>query len=429
MSTIHTFSFVLFFLVTILHSSKANIQQTSNSPAYTLQQYGSAETTLSYLLTLQSSTEQIIKTTCTHTPSQPERPIITDYSITTAITPTPAVYNLTLNLAFDAWVGVADFQISVTTKDENGTIYQYEHTDKHQVYGVCLHTSSGIVSGDNSTGFSFENYQSALDGTNLSVLIHAPEQQLQQLTGVKTIIDGDMNAKNMFPEDSIKLVDDQLSITPAKFRVGINIPIRLEFEGLEIDSESFETVIIISVNGTAPTAVQTTGLVNITINNNEDPQFSVQMFNLGNITGCQCTLGDVVFMGVLPGNKNVEKVKFIADRLPAVGVYPVVVEVKGEDGEFENALNVGSLKASVPAPEKHYSVQGRRPWILVLTIGLGCLLLIVVVVTVVAMAVRSNRLAASDEASFSDGTASFVGEEINGLHIARDIYGRGSAPV
>lgn len=409
-----------------------------STPSQALLSYNSASAQHTYLLTTApkekvSSVQVVTSTSNILTSTQVRHTSISEGQI-----------NITLSLNFDGMVGQAKYTLIVGTSTEGSPVVkEYRAEQVVEVYGMVVLDGDKIVSGDENKGVIFEQYLTPEDGAKrLRFVRYGPEGSgsvPQARITIRGLLGSD--GSDVLEKESVKFVRSDslssvqtkgyISIRPNSYRSGGSAMIEIDDESIELNGESFETVIIVSIAKTpmAPAVVK-----GVSFEGNVSEEGNVE------VIVDMCNGKDFVEMEMkLSGNVLVwdkerstistwrQRVMFVGNAV--TGVYKPTVHGRKASGEWEEVLvrdetRVELVRAAGLGPSVGGGVASVG-WIVGgVVLGVGVAAVAGGLVLVMAGRRRSERA----EASFASSNGMMGGgmEMYDPVAIARDVYGRGS---
>lgn len=410
------------------------------STGASLQQYGSAQTTVSLLLTTKAESENVLEKSVSFFDKETAQRIVTEHEVTVSQI-SSTTYNVSVALTFEGWVGDVAYTVSVVTMEKDSGLHRsYAAEGKHSVYGIVLYESDGsgkktIVSGDEATSVTYESYKDALgDARELMVEMHGPEEvKLEDMSVQVRAFVGNGESK-LLSSDGVRCGDGVVYIAPNKYRVGSGKAlVVMEHEGIRLDGESFETQFVVEMGDTPrpPPVVSSSGEIVANSGSADEEsvvKFVVEMFNLEEISEVSASIDGKEFVGVM-GSSDAESVTFTGKDEMKAGVYRPTFGGKLKDGSEVDVALLGEVEIrineKVGTSTQKGGISGKTAGVVAGVVGMVIAGLACVAAFV---AWKSRRDSELDERSFaSSGRASYGdGDLPAAFNIQRDVYGRGS---
>ncbi|KAI0559548.1 hypothetical protein FGB62_143g02 [Gracilaria domingensis] len=207
----------------------------------TLQQFGSAESTQSFLLELNDGEE--LAETSLHTVYEH---IITSHQIHTQEVSDQKI-NVTVTLFFDGLPGEARYAVKAVVKSEDGAVYANVAEQMHSVYGIAYvsfeENEMKILSGDYGKGLvvSAANHDEE-EPIRLQAISHAPDGV--QVEATAHVVN---NMKNrVLSSNDVNVLEGGLEVEVHAQRLGASLE-AIESRNIVVDGESFETALVVTV--------------------------------------------------------------------------------------------------------------------------------------------------------------------------------------
>lgn len=368
--------------------------------------------------------------------------------------------NITCEFSFEAKVGVTDYTIVVMTSEQDNATKSYKMNGQYTVAGMVLYAEDGsVVSGENAKGLSFESYEEVLSkgAKSLRGLSQNPSSSKAcDMSKMKLSVKpmSSTSYSVILDESSLTMNKNFLYISPKAYRVS-DTPqmVVVANPECEVDGESFETVLMVSVLNTVAPPPVVTGPAVVNMSVNSEGAFDMHFFNLMNppqkktIKSVDITAehGGQTFRVASAEYKDVvhephgEVLRFKSLPMEDSGAYSLQLRATFEDGEhvschLENEIELRVAEGSVSGLSSSddlssASVKGKTSLGTISLIAVGAIAGAAAVLFVVFALVKYYRQKSSEimESSFSkSGPSGVPGEygNMGGEFVLRDGYAR-----
>lgn len=423
---------VFTFLVLVLHSFAVAQLALQSGSHESLLQYGSAQSVKTYLLNV--SPEQTVTEVSLSTQ---DGKVLTSHEVSFSQV-SQGLYNISVNLFFDGIPGEVQYRITAQTRASDGSEHREELSASHSVFGVVFYEEvqgeRRLVSGDDSDGIHYTSFTTPESpARTFSAISHTPAGVI--LEGKSSIrAQTGSGASPLLLESDIDVSGDGMSVDVHPYRTGAVI-VTVEFPELQVDGESHETVVYISVPNTPlpPVVVTQKGEKVVQIATNGTAELTVEMFNAESFPTMEAVLGSNKLEAIRDGsdiadlNQNVRFVGSVREE----GTFPLRIRVKQE--VIVDAVMLYEPSVVLTKAGTNQVIGGSPVAGIASNAGLVAGMVILAAVVLVAavggvMTVFWSRRR-SEEAEANFDAAYSPAEDVGGFGIARDVYGRGSVEV
>ncbi|KAI0557764.1 hypothetical protein FGB62_265g02 [Gracilaria domingensis] len=230
-------AFITLLLLGVVECSLTHTDGSSE----TLLQYGSAESSQFFLLQLDDN-EHLVNTSLETSNSS----IITSYIIH-AEPISDTLFNLSATLFFESLPGEAVYTIAASTESLSGSRNTYALDRNHSVYGIAFyddsHGTMALISGDFGYGLTLPPSALGDDPVRVKYVANFPSTVV--FNPMAHVWFNRVQGAILRDED-VSIDDGGLSIMLRPYRTGSALII-IESTNLEVEGESFETVVIVRV--------------------------------------------------------------------------------------------------------------------------------------------------------------------------------------